>query len=97
MSLLPMKQTSAWFPIACSITALGLVLGHYAVFGFIQQQNEGTPAHVFQMLLVVQLPVVAYFIIRYVPRRPRAALFTLLLQALAAVGAIATVVFLGQR
>lgn len=92
MNIMPMRQTSAWFPIACSVTAVGLVMGHHAVFGAVQASG-GSAAQVFQMLMVAQAPVILYFLVRYVPRRPRAALYTLLLQALAAAAAFAAVIF----
>ena len=90
------KQPSAFLPLAMSIAALALVLVHYAVFGNARQADEGADAHIFQLLLVLQLPIVAFFAIKWLPQAPKAALTILALQAGAGVAAIATVFFLEQ-
>ena len=73
------KQPSAWLPLAMSLAALTLVLGHAAVFGIVHETDEGTAAHVWQILMAGQLPIVAYFILRWLPRRPRESLQVLAL------------------
>ena len=89
-----MKQPSAALPLAMSLVALGMVLGHAAVFGVVHEADEGTPAHIFQLLMVAQVPVVALFAIKWLPRAPRQALQVLALQAGAALAAFAAVFFL---
>lgn len=44
MNVSPMKQPSAWLPIAMSVAALALVLGHIAIFGAVREADEGTAA-----------------------------------------------------
>jgi hypothetical protein len=56
------KQPSAFLPLAMSLAALALVLGHAVIFGIVHQADEGTAAHIWQILMAVQLPIVAYFI-----------------------------------
>ena len=73
------KQPSAWLPLAMSLAALILVLGHAAIFGVVHEADEGTAAHVWQILMAAQLPVVAYFIFKWLPRRPRESLQVLAL------------------
>ena len=77
------RQWSALVPIAMSLAGLALVL----IFGLFArtppQPDEGTPAHVWQLLMVVQAPIVLYFAIRWLPNRTRAALLVLLVQGLA--------------
>jgi hypothetical protein len=90
-----MKLPSALLPVAMSLAALATVLGHVAIFGVVREADEGTPAHVFQLLLIAQLPVVAFFAIKWLPRTPRLALQVLALQAGAGLAALAPVFFLG--
>ena len=94
MNASPMKQPSAILPVAMSSVALALVLGHVAAYGIVQEADEGTPAHLFQLLMAGQVPVVAFFAIRWLPRDPGPALKVLALQAGAALAAFAAVFFL---
>ena len=89
-----MKQPSALVPIAMSLAAIALVLGHAAVFGIVHEADEGTPAHIFQLLMAGQAPLVLYFAFKWLPRDPGQALLVLALQGGAALAAIAAVVFL---
>jgi hypothetical protein len=89
-----MKQPSAWLPLAMSLLALAVVLGHVVLFGVAREADEGTAAHVFQLLMVGQIPIVGFFAIRWLPRTPRQALHVLALQAGAALAALAPVFFL---
>ena len=75
------KQPSAWLPLAMSLAALTLVLGHAAIFGIVHEADEGTAAHVWQILMAAQLPIVAYFILKWLPRRTRESLQVLALLA----------------
>jgi hypothetical protein len=94
MNASPMKQPSALFPLAMSFAALALVLGHAAMFGVVHEADEGTPAHIFQLLMAAQVPIVAFFAIKWLPRAPGRALLVLALQAGAALAALAAVFFL---
>jgi hypothetical protein len=73
------RQPSAWIPLAMSLAALALVLGHAAVFGIVHDKDEGAAAHTWQLLMALQLPLVAYFMLRWLPRRTVAALQVLAL------------------
>ncbi len=77
-----------------SLAALGLVLGHVAMFGVVRAADEGTAAHLFQLLMAGQVPVVAYFALMWMPRFPGPALRVLALQGAAALAAIAAVYWL---
>jgi len=83
-----LKRPSAFIPIALSATALALVTGYAALFGVARQADEGTAAHIWQLLMVGQVPVIAYFAISWLPVRPRRALFVLALQLGAALAAM---------
>ncbi len=89
-----LKQPSAFLPVAMSFAALALVLGHVAMFGAAREADEGTAAHLWQLLMAGQLPIVAFFAIKWLPRAPRHALLVLALQAGAGVAALAPVYFL---
>ena len=87
----PIKQPSALLPLAMSLAALALVLGHAAIFGVVREADEGTAAHVFQILMIAQLPVIAYFALKWLPRQPKQSLQVLALQVGAWLAAIAAV------
>jgi hypothetical protein len=90
----PARQLSALLPMAMSLSALLLVLGHASIYGVVHEADEGTPAHIFQLLMAGQLPLIAYFAVKWLPRVPQEALRVLALQASAAVAAFAAVYWL---
>jgi hypothetical protein len=71
-----------------------MVLGHFAIYAAIHETDEGTAAHIFQLLMAGQLPVVAFFAIKWLPRAPQRALYVLALQAAAGLPACSAVFFL---
>ena len=52
-----------------SLAALILVLGHAAVYGVVHEADEGAAAHIWQILMVGQIPFVIYFMSKWLPRR----------------------------
>ena len=71
MNIPSIRRPSGFLPFAMSAVALGMVLIHAAIYGIVHEADEGTPAHIFQLLMVAQLPVVACFAITGQPaRRP---------------------------
>jgi hypothetical protein len=64
------------------------------LFGTAHEADEGSTAHIFQLLIAVQVPVVAYFAITWLPKAPKYAVQVLSLQAGAAIAALAPVYFL---
>ena len=94
MNISTMKQPSAFIPVVMSLAALAIVLGHIAMFGAAREADEGTAAHLWQLLMAGQVPVVAFFAIKWLPRTPRQALPVLALQVGAALAAFAPVFFL---
>jgi len=88
-----MKQPSAFLPVVMSFVSLVMVVGHVVMYGAVREADEGTAAHVFQLLMVAQVPIAAFFAIRWFPRLPRQALQVLLVQAAAAVAALAPVFY----
>ena len=94
MNISIMKKPSAVLPLAMSFAALATVLVHVAMFGVAREADEGTAAHIWQILMAAQIPIVAFFAIKWLPRTPRQALLVLALQGGAALAALAPVFFL---
>ena len=88
------KVPGAWIPIAMSLLALAITLGYVSIFGIIQNEDEGAPSRIFQLIMLAQLPIAGYFAIQWLPRRPIPALVILALQAVAWIIPIATVLWL---
>ncbi len=88
------KQPSAYLPLVMSFAALAVVLGHVAMFGPARETDEGTVAHLWQLLMAGQLPVIAFFALKWLPLTPRSALPVLALHIGAACAALAPVYFL---
>jgi hypothetical protein len=95
MSISTMKRPSAWIPVAMSLMALAIVLIHIARFGTAREADEGTAAHLWQILMAGQLPIIAFFAIKWLPRTPQPALVVLALQAIAGLAAMAPVFYFG--
>lgn len=89
-----LRQPSAFLPIAMSLGALALVLGQIVLVGIARQADEGTAAHLWQLLIAAQVPIVAFFAIKYLPQRPKPASRILSLQVLALLAACAPVYLL---
>jgi len=93
-SLTMLKHPSAFFPVIMSLGALTAVLAFLAVHGPAPQADEGAAAHIWQLLMAAQLPIVAVFAIKWLPKSPRQAIPILALQFLAAMAAMAPVFLL---
>ena len=91
MDAVSLKRPSALIPVAMSIAALATVIGYAAMFGTARQADEGAAAHVWQLLMVGQVPVMAFFAIKWLPTEPRQALLVLALQVGAALAAMVPV------
>jgi hypothetical protein len=93
MSSSMLRQPTAMIPLAMSLAALAVVLGRIAVSGVGREADEGAAAHLWQLLMAGQIPVIALFALMWVPRAPRQALLVLLLQAAAVLAAAFPVFF----
>ncbi|MEO8639346.1 MAG: hypothetical protein ABI458_05470 [Chloroflexota bacterium] len=74
-----------------SAGGIALVLAHVAVAGPGPEADEGTAARLWWLLMAAQVPGVALFAFRYLPRAPRSALLVLALQAAAVMANLAAV------
>ena len=88
------RQPTVFLPLAMSIIALVMVLVHFAIFGIVDENDEGTAAHIFQLLIVAQIPFIAFLAFSWLVIAPRLTLFFIVLQASAALAAIVAVFFL---
>jgi hypothetical protein len=89
-----LKQPSAFLPVAMSVAALATVLIHLARFGVTHDPDEGAAAHIWQLLMAGQLPIIAFFAIKWLSQAPKEAAAVLALQLAAALAALAPVYFL---
>jgi len=88
------KRPSAFLPVAMSSAALVTLLVALSVGGAARETDEGTAAHIWQLLMGGQIPIVAYFAIKWLPQAPRQALYVLALQVGVALAALAPVYLL---
>jgi hypothetical protein len=89
-----MKRPSAFLPVAMSLGALATLLLHLAMFGIVREPDEGAAARIWQLLMAGQLPLIAFFAIKWLPRAPKEALSVLALQIGAVLAALAPVFLL---
>jgi hypothetical protein len=88
------KQPSAFLPVTMSSIALATLLVAFVTGGLVRETDEGTAAHIWQLLMGGQIPIVAYFAIKWLPQAPREALYVLALQIGVAIAALAPVYLL---
>ncbi|HEX6350646.1 MAG TPA: hypothetical protein VF160_14815 [Candidatus Dormibacteraeota bacterium] len=94
MYISTVRRPSALIPLAISLAALAVVVGHIAIAGTARQPDEGADAHLWQLLMAAQLPLIAFFALTALPRAPKPALLVLVLQLLAGLAAAAPVFIL---
>jgi hypothetical protein len=84
------RSPSALIPMAMSSVALITVIVHLFASG--GETDEGTAAHLFQLLIAGQAPFVVFFAFKWLPRMPSEAMYVMATQAAAAMVALAPVV-----
>jgi hypothetical protein len=88
------KQPSAAIPVAMSLAALVVIFVHIVIAGIAPEPDEGPAAHIWQLLMAAQIPVLLFFAIKWLPRAPRLAVCVLALQVAAIAAAMAPVFLL---
>ena len=78
-----------------SAAALATVIGYATMVSTAPQADEGAAAHIWQLLIVGQVPFAAYFAVKWLPADPRHALPVLALQGGAALAAMFPVWWFG--
>jgi amino acid permease len=95
MNSLPvLKHPSAFLPLVMSLGALFTVLVFLTLNGPAPQADEGTAAHIWQLLMAAQVPIIVFFAFKWLPQSPRQAVPILTLQCAAALVAMAPVFLL---
>lgn len=89
------SRMSAFLPIVMSLTAFTAVMCHVLLYGTAREADEGAVAHIWQVLMAGQLPLLLFFAVRWVPRAPKQALCVLAAQAGAVLASLAPVFLLG--
>jgi hypothetical protein len=92
----PVRSLSGWIPLILAGAALAL-LGGYLVTGphepymvvenGVPREDEGAIAHTWQLLMLLQLPAILFFAVRWLPRDPRRASMMIGLHGLAFIAA----------
>ncbi len=88
MDVALLKRPAALVPIGMSLAALAVVASSALLFGIKRQPDEGTAAHLWQLLMAGQLPVIGFFALKWLPMRPKQAAMILALQVAAALAAM---------
>lgn len=88
-----MKRPSAFLPVVMSLAALAIVIIHIVRFGTEREADEGTSAHLWQILMAGQLPIIAFFAITSLPKDPKATFAVFAVQIVAALAAAAPVFY----
>ena len=94
------RKPSAFLPMAMSLTALAVlfvsfayVIAHGGHWPPEREPDEGATAHIWQLLMGGQLPVLAFFAIKWLPKAPKQTLYVLAIQVGAALSAMAPVFY----
>jgi len=82
-------RPSGFLPVAMSACALAVIAVHIITSGVAPQADEGSAAHLWQLLMAGQLPFVGWFALRWVPERGGRAIAVSAIHA----GAIAAALF----
>ena len=91
----PIRLPSAVLPIAMSTSALVTIAVHVAIAGTAPQPDEGAAAHIWQLLMAGQIPIIFFYAIRWLPQTPGTALRVLAVQVAAALAAMSPVYYFG--
>ena len=92
----PFRAPSAWVPLLLAGSAVALLAGYLltgphapniVVEDGIAREDESTAARTWQLLMLLQLPAIGWFAVRWLPRAPQPAAVILGLQVLSFVAA----------
>jgi hypothetical protein len=89
------KKLSAWSPVIMSIGALVLVGVQIAMHGTQPVRDEGALAHLWQLLVLGQVPIIGFFVFRWLRAYPRQGATILVAQLLAAASTLVPVHTMG--
>lgn len=76
-----------------SILASAMLVTYLVTHGAARQPDEGAVAHLWQLLIAGQLPIIAFFAFKWLPRAPRQSFSVLALQAGAILASMVPVLY----
>jgi hypothetical protein len=77
------RKPAAWLPLLFSAAIAALLLTAYLRGDLRPKPDEDAYAHLFQIFLAAQIPIIAWFAIKWMPQAPRPGAIVLILQFLA--------------
>lgn len=86
-----LRRPTGFLPLALSGAALVTIIVHLAVAGTAPQPDEGAAAHIWQLLMVLEVLAMGFFAVTWLPKAPRPALLVLALQIVGIAAAMAPV------
>ncbi len=90
------RHPSAWIPITFSLTVVAMWIVGIAMFGTpIRQSDEGALAHLFQIWLVLEVLMIAFFATKWLTQKPKEALIVLVIQIALVIAGCSPVFLLG--
>ena len=78
------KRPAVWLPLVISFIALLFIFSYVTIFGSNHHEDEGAPARIFQLLMFIQVIIIAFFTIKWLPQKPKQTIIILILQIVAA-------------
>jgi hypothetical protein len=87
------KLLSAFLPIIMSFAALATIAVFVILHGTAPQADQYTIAHIWQLLMVCQVPIIAFFVLRWVPQSPMQGVPILVMQIGSTLVAMAPLLF----
>jgi hypothetical protein len=88
-----LKRPAGFLPVTISAAFLIPMLVGITEGTLVRQPDEGTAAHLFQLLMPLQLVVIAWFAASWLPKLPRPAAQVLFLQVTGFLAVLAIVYF----
>ena len=95
MELFLGKKASALIPVVMSLIALALGGVEISIHGMRPERDEGALAHLYQLLVVGQVPIISFFVFRWPRRAPLQGLRVVVAQAFALAAALVPVHMMG--
>jgi hypothetical protein len=89
------RKPTAWLPLALSLGVAAMLLTAFLRHELVPTPDEDSYAHLFQIAMGAQLPIIGWFAIQWVPQAPKPAALVLALQIAAALAVCSPVYFLG--
>ena len=93
MNALSFKQPNALLPITMAGIAPSMVLIVVGLEDITRKGSDGTAARIFQVPMMIQIPIVGFFAFDWIPHRPMWAIRVLGVQPMAGFAVIAAVSF----